>query len=316
MSEVFEKMTFVNHRFDAYHELARDSDILLDQKNSVMMNILVPVDFSKEAGYALGFALSIARQKKADVEALHVVEYPVGATIDPVGMAVPTPYDPEFIELLKTNASKRMKEFLKDFDEEVEYSISVGNPYIDIAEKIVEMDADIVIMGTKGASGLKEFFIGSNAEKIVRSATCPVITLSQSADVKDIKDIAFATNIVDVSDELVTRVKQLQDMFGSKVHLVRINTPNNFERDQIIEKGLEEMAKRFMLKDYTINIYNDVYEDQGILSFAGKINANMVAMGTHGRKGLAHLFAGSLAEDVVNHAKKPIWTCQMPKKKA
>lgn len=278
-----------------------------------MINILVPVDFSKKAEYALGFALDIAKMNEAHVLAYHVVEYPTGATIDPVGMSVPTPYDSDFIDLLKKNSGSQMELFLAEFAADIDSEISVGNPYLDISDKISELNADLVVMGTKGSSGLKEFFIGSNAEKIVRTSKCPVITLSQPTAKSDIKDIAFATGVVDVSEEVMTKVKQLQELFHAKLHLVRINTPNNFERDQVIEKGLEEVARRYMLKDYTINIYNDIYEDQGILSFANKIDASMIAMGTHGRKGLKHLLSGSLAEDVVNHARRPIWTFHIPR---
>ncbi|MEM7108852.1 MAG: universal stress protein [Bacteroidota bacterium] len=278
-----------------------------------MLDILVPVDFSKEARYALNFALGITKSNEASILAFHVVDYPTGATVDPIGMAVPTPYDPDFIELLKKNAGKQMEYFLAEFDGEIESEISVGNPYLDISDKISELDVDLVIMGTKGSTGLKEFFIGSNAEKIVRTAECPVITLSQSTTTDDITDIVFATNLVDVSEEIMTQVKRLQDMFQAKLHLVRINTPNSFERDQVIENGLEKVAKRYLLTNYTINIYNDIYQDQGILSFAAKMDASLIAMGTHGRTGLRHLLSGSVAEDVVNQAQRPIWTYHIPK---
>ncbi len=279
-----------------------------------MVKILVPVDFSKEALDALQFAVGLTSAKSAKIEVIHVVEYPVGAAMDPVGMAVPSPYDPEFVDLLKQNAEKRMNEFLGQFKSAISYTIEVGNPFFEITEKLSKIDADLVVMGTKGATGFKEFFIGSNAEKVVRKASCPVITLAQPTRCEDIQDIVFATNITDVSEGLVMNVKQLQDIFNAKIHLVRINTPNNFERDELAEKALEDLAERFMFKDYTVNIYNDVYEDQGILSFAKKINAHMIAMGTHGRTGLKHLLTGSLAEDVVNHAKRPIWTYQITKK--
>ena len=277
-----------------------------------MLDILVPVDFSKEAKNALHLALGIAELNEANILAYHVVDYPTGATIDPVGMAVPTPYDSEFITLLEENAGKQMNFFLKEFDRNIETEISIGSPYLEIIEKITSWNADLVIMGTKGSSGLKEFFIGSNAEKIVRTSKCPVITLSQPILVKYIQDIVFATSIMDVSEEIMTEVKRLQELFHSRLHIVRINTPNSFERDQVIEDRMQEVAKRYLLTNYTINIYNDIYEDQGILSFAGKIDAGLIAMGTHGRKGLRHLLSGSLAEDVVNHAQRPIWTYYLP----
>ena len=280
-----------------------------------MSKILVPVDFSEQAENALMFALKLGQGKDIEVEAIHIIEYPVGAAIDPVGMTVPTPYDADFLRLLRENAEKQMAEFLTKFDGFTipEVIIEMGNPYTAITDAVAGREVDLIVMGTKGSSGFKEFLIGSNAEKVVRLAKCPVITIGQKTDPTEIKNIVYATNVFDTSEYLVSQVKQLQHMFQAKIHLLRVNTPNNFERDQLVNKALDQMAQRFMLKDYTTNIYNDVYEDQGILTFAKSINADMIAMGTHARKGIGHFIAGSLAEDVVNHAKRPIWTCHMPR---
>jgi hypothetical protein len=63
-----------------------------------------------------------------------------------------------------------------------------------------------------------------------------------------------------------------------------------------------------MLKDYTINIFNHTDEETGIMEFAKSIKGDLIAMGTHGRKGISHLLNGSLAEDVVNHYRGLVWT--------
>ncbi|ELR68314.1 universal stress protein family [Fulvivirga imtechensis AK7] len=282
-----------------------------------MKKILVPVDFSRQAAYALEFAVDLAKKIKTRIDVLHVVEFPVGTTIDPVGLPVPTQLDADFLDVLKENAEKRMTTFLKKVPEDIntKRKVDVGNPYINITEYITEEDIDLVVMGTKGASGLKEFFIGSNAEKVVRMARCPVITMHEKPKANDIKDIVFATDFEDPSEELITELKRLQKLLDARLHLLRVNTPNNFERDRVAKPALEKTAKRYMLKDYTINIYNDVYEDQGILSFAQDIGADMIALGTHGRTGIKHLISGSIAEDLVNHATQPIWTYHIPKKK-
>ncbi|MDH5597867.1 MAG: universal stress protein, partial [Cyclobacteriaceae bacterium] len=64
----------------------------------------------------------------------------------------------------------------------------------------------------------------------------------------------------------------------------------------------------YMFNNYTVNVYNAAYEDEGVIHFAEKIKADMIALGTHGRTGLQHLISGSIAEDIVNHAQRPIWT--------
>jgi len=282
-----------------------------------MKKIIVPVDFSKQAAYALDLAMQIAKKDKYEVTVLHIIEYPVGGIIDPVGVPVPPVYDKEFIDLLKEKAEERMENFLMGFDdtESLDVQVDIGNAYAGIAEKLLEEEYDLIIMGTKGASGLREFFIGSNTEKVVRTARCPVIAVRENVQIKNIHNIAFATSGAEVSEDLITHVKQLQSLFEAKLHIVRINTPNNFESDRLVLPLLEKMAQRFMLKDYSVNVYNDVYEDQGIMHFAEAIGADMIAMGTHGRKGFGHFISGSLAEDVVNHANKIIWTYHMTKAK-
>jgi nucleotide-binding universal stress UspA family protein len=89
---------------------------------------------------------------------------------------------------------------------------------------------------------------------------------------------------------------------------VRINTPANFQRDLVVKKYMEDFAKKLGLKNYTINIFNDMTEEEGIIYFADSIDADMIAMATHGRTGFAHVLAGSIAEDVVSHSKRPVLT--------
>ena len=93
--------------------------------------------------------------------------------------------------------------------------------------------------------------------------------------------------------------------------MVWINTPSNFTRDTITHNRLKDFAKRFMLKDFTLNIFNDPYEETGVTNFTHMIGADMIAMGTHSRKGLSHMLNGSVAEDIVNHMDCPIWTSTM-----
>jgi nucleotide-binding universal stress UspA family protein len=71
---------------------------------------------------------------------------------------------------------------------------------------------------------------------------------------------------------------------------------------------MEDFAKKLKLTNYTINVFNDVSEEEGIIYFADSINADMIAMATHGRTGFAHVLAGSIAEDVVSHSKRPVLT--------
>jgi nucleotide-binding universal stress UspA family protein len=166
-------------------------------------------------------------------------------------------------------------------------------------------------MGSKGASGLEEVLIGSNTEKVVRHAKCPVITIKQKRDFTKIHKIALASNFEGDQSHVVEELQKLQDIFNAEFHLVRINTPNNFENTRKIMKQMQDFVAAYGIKNYTLNIYNDFMEEDGIIYFAQDIDADMIAMATHGRTGIMHLLSGSIAEDVVNHAKRPVWTCRI-----
>jgi nucleotide-binding universal stress UspA family protein len=110
-------------------------------------------------------------------------------------------------------------------------------------------------------------------------------------------------------EEVFSRiVRSTQQMYDSTVHLVRINTPGNFQRDAVVKKYMQDFAKKLQLKNFTINIFNDLTEEEGIIYFADSLNADLIAMATHGRTGFAHVLAGSIAEEVVSHSKRPVLT--------
>ena len=129
-----------------------------------------------------------------------------------------------------------------------------------------------------------------------------------AANVSTIKNIVFPIALGKGQEELLMRVKALQDFLQAKLHILFVNTPANFRQDKDTKQQMKDFAKRFMLKDFSLNVFNDLDQESGVMNFAHQIGADMIAMGTHGRRGLNHLMSGSIAEDVVNHVDCPIWT--------
>jgi hypothetical protein len=174
---------------------------------------------------------------------------------------------------------------------------------------ITDKKVDLVVMGTAGQTQMEEMIIGTNTEKVVRHAKCPVLTVHKKPSKTEPKSIVYATALSKDEVAFANIVKQMQGLYeDSVVHLVRINTPGNFQRDVVVRKYMEDFAKKQSLKNYTINIFNDLTEEDGIIYFADSIDADMIAMATHGRTGFAHVLAGSIAEDVVSHSKRPVLT--------
>jgi nucleotide-binding universal stress UspA family protein len=163
-------------------------------------------------------------------------------------------------------------------------------------------------MGTSGRSDLEQMIIGSNTEKVVRTAHCPVLTVHNKPSNKDFKNIVYATGM-NKDEEVFSRiVRATQKVYDSTIHLVRINTPGNFQRDVVVKKYMADFARKLQLKNFTINVFNDITEEEGIIYFSEGIGADLIAMATHGRTGFAHVLAGSIAEDVVSHSKRPVLT--------
>jgi nucleotide-binding universal stress UspA family protein len=273
-----------------------------------MKKILVPCDFSKPAVNAFRFALDVAVQSKGTIHLLNVIELPI--LHDSVIMPVLN-FEQVLFKDLKENAESRFKKITDKYKAEgVKLVVKTvfGGVSRMIQAYIKKESIELVVMGSHGATGARELFIGSNAEKMVRNSPVPVLVIKNYYK-GPIKNIVFPNTLdTENQEDLTMKVKALQNFFKAHLHIVWINTPLNFTSDSVTTERLEAFAKRFMLKDYTISVFNHIDEEGGILEFAKAIKGDLIAMGTRGRKGLAHLINGSLAEDVVNHNQGLVWT--------
>lgn len=282
-----------------------------------MKRILVPTDFSKTSIIALDVACEIAKKGGASVVALHVVEESTPESFRVSGEVPPPNFENRLYTLKLLEKSKKQLEKLvldpKYSSIKLDGELRLGNPYHGMNAIITEQKMDLVVMGTRGHSRLQEMIIGSNTEKVVRRAKVPVLSVHKKPTKVNFKNIVYATAMSKDEEKFSKVVLEAQAMYNSKIHLVRINTPGDFQRDRVAKDYMEKFAKKLGLKNYTINVYNDITEEEGIIYFADSINADMIAMATHGRTGFAHVLAGSIAEEVVSHAKRPVLTLVVKK---
>ena len=279
-----------------------------------MKRILVPTDFSKPAQIAVEVASDIAKKSGAELLLLHVIEEATGGSFNVEGQVSLEGNMEEkmFTLALIKKARKQMETLLNSSVLEgvkVKSALRMGTPFHGMRTIITDSKVDLVVMGTAGHTKVEEMIIGTNTEKVVRHSKCPVLTVQKKPAKTDVKNIVYATALSKDEEPFANVVKQFQGLYDdSIVHLVRINTPGNFQRDVVVRKYMQDFAKKQMLKKYTINIFNDLSEEEGIIYFADSINADMIAMATHGRTGFAQVLAGSIAEDVVSHSKRPVLT--------
>ncbi len=286
-----------------------------------MKKILVPTDFSEQAENAMDFACQIAKKSGAAIQLLHLVDLSgfidytaIGNSYSMLGTTAGIGFDEKVLKNLSENAEEKIGEFKTKFSKfgvTIHQKIEFGNAFQFINEEIKSSEIDLVVIGSKGSSGVEEFLVGSNTEKVVRHARCPVITVKKKVDFEKIKDIVYASKFTHDETQLVDEMHKLLKLTGAKLHLVRVVTPNAFEGTRPIKSIIQKYVDKHHIKDYTINIYNDAIEEDGIIYFARDIDADMIALSTHGRTGLMHLLSGSIAEDVVNHAKRPVWTYRL-----
>lgn len=282
-----------------------------------MKNIFCPTDFSEQANHAVEAGYYLARQFGADLHLFNVVEAEDEVDFNVTGPStnLQSMDDVFFLKLIDMT-KKRMAELenttgLEDI--KVTSEIKIGSPSKIIFKEIESGKYDMVVMGTKGVSGFSEVLIGSNAEKIVRKSKVPVLSVKNFVEESNFKRIVYASTFSEDEEMVVNSLKTIQEAFNSTIHLVRVNTPNNFQPDWVTMQQMDEFVRKFKLEQYTFNIYNDAIEEDGIIYFAEEMDAGMIAMATHGRTGFAHLLSGSIAEDVVNHSKRPVFTYNLQK---
>ena len=274
-----------------------------------MKKIIVPVDFSDHSNYALESAAILAKKYDAEILALHMLE--ISETILTKGE---TDLQNETVFFLKL-AEQRFTDFLQqDFLKDVKVTPIVKHfkVFTEVNEVAKEHNADLIVMGSHGSSGLKEIFIGSNTEKVVRHSDVPVLVIKNKPTNLSFDNVVFAS---DFSENTVTpyiNATKLFDKLGANLHLIYVNTPgDNFNSTSEMEKvvvnflqkadgNLDKLSEVKYISDYTV--------EKGILNHANVSGANAIAVATHGRKGFTHFLAGSISEDIANHSSLPVVT--------
>lgn len=271
-----------------------------------MKRILVPTDFSKHAEYALQVAAQIAKKNNGEIYLIHMLELPLSGND-----AISTAHEIPELMLFKNAAINKLDSLMNaNYLEGIKVSkiIQFEMAFEGIVKNGKIHNADLIVMGSHGASGFQEMFIGSNTEKVVRNSEIPVLVIKREENTFNANTFVFASDFSEEAKHSFERALKFAKSFGAHLHLVNINTPNNFKSTKVAQQIMNEFLKNTDMTNISTHIYNDVNVEKGILHFAKSIDADLIGMSTHGRKGLSHFFNGSISEDLVNHAKRPVIT--------
>lgn len=275
-----------------------------------MKKILVPVDFSANSKHALRNAAAIALKFDAWLEVLHVntaiayapamPEYPGLGTYD---MAA-------YYDTVADEFRRVKKELTGDTafsDLKIETRIEEGLLFSTVRRVCEEDQVGLIVMGTKGATGAVEFFVGSNTEKVIRTAPCPVLSIPEESGDFDLKTVVVATTLDEDQFPAFLNMASWQKRWPFVVKVLYLNNPGLFSTDDQIKAAAENMAKRAGLHEISVHIGSETFnEEASIVKFAQKQHADLIVMATHQRRGLSHLLFGSLTEDTANHSKVPV----------
>lgn len=277
-----------------------------------MKKILLPTDFSDQAENAIHAAIDIAKKINGQIVLLHVIEQPSGSSFSVSGEAIHNQdwEDKLYILKLVQVAEKKLSQCvqtIEDAEIHASYKLRIGDTFHGIQSIISEEQAYLTVMGTQGHTVLKGLFVGSNTEKVIRHAACPVLTIKHKPTTSEYKNIVFPVPL-NKDDKQTTQVmREFQRSFDAVLHLVWINTPNNFQEDSKSLEMLQQFAEEKEFQNYSLHIYNDQNVEEGILNFSEFINADLIALMTS-KYFFKRVLGGGVRRSVGRHTTRPVLT--------
>jgi nucleotide-binding universal stress UspA family protein len=281
--------------------------------------ILWPTDFSTGAARAFPHAAALASWHEAELHVLNVKEDGASADED---RSFPIPHDtlqdllapegdpPQHVDLGALTIAQEQREDESPPDAIVSYAD--------------DRDIDVIVAGTHGRRGLQRLLIGSVAEEVLRTASCPVLTVrgeeERAAD-GSVRNILVPVDFSEASMEALRHAKELALTYGAQMTLLHAVEevvypsaygiePTNMPGPQVIdrvEQNLAELARTELGYEHVVVEANVGYAPSTILDYANGHDIDLVVIATHGRTGLERMLLGSVAERVVRRSPAPVF---------
>ena len=288
--------------------------------------ILLATDCSREAARAQEVALFLAKACRAELDILTVLEAPPG--MDPEYQV-----NQVYLEQLEKEAGKVVDRVVGEAGGRgvhTKVRILRGIPAQQINETARELKSDLIVMGTRGRTGLAHVLLGSTAEGVVRGAPCPVLTVRSVAPGNQPVQVTRILVPVDFSDcslEAMEYTVQAAGEFAASVTILHVIEPASYGLDFTLSHAGDAKRTAAAL-ERRLGEFTALFKGQGIAAqhqlqsgppatgipeVAQAVEADLVIMGTHGRRGFSHLVSGSVAEAVLRNAPCPVLTVKSPK---
>lgn len=272
-----------------------------------MNRILFPTDFSEAASAAFMYALRFADLFEAELVILHVYDLPI----------VETPPLPEstkeIFDIVEMNQFESFRDQLPQMHEVAENNqmghikmrnvLLYGDLIYNINKVCKDEAIDLIVMGTKGASGLKETFLGSTTGSVIANATVPVLGIPAEAVYRPVKNIGFTTQYRDKDSDAMVKALDIARKFGAAIQCLYI-TNNDDPSD--IEERMAEWKMYYKHENIAFNNISGSDIEQAILNFVDEQQLDMVIMRAHKRGFFEGLFHKSLTKKMAYHTTVPL----------
>jgi nucleotide-binding universal stress UspA family protein len=299
-------------------------------KEPLISRVLVATDFSDCAGRAFEYGLHVARVWSAHVDLVSVVEVLPGLGLD-------APFADPQLDLRRKESERLLNDLATRVERErlgVDRHLRQGIPNQEIVQTALEHQADLIVVGTHGRTGFDYIMLGSTAERVIKLAPCPVLTvrvpgIQQKEEIEPphVRHILVPLDFSSPSLDALEYAIQLVEGFGAELTLLHVLEPLYYD----LELGLGRIDKEAQNRAHwetQLDSLAQVVKGRGlaasskvlggiasesILACAEGRGCDLIVMGTHGRRGLTRLRYGSVAEGVLRQAPCAVLTVRSPK---
>lgn len=271
----------------------------------LIKNILVPTDFTQSSVYALQAAIKFAKKISGQIYLFHQIDLPKG-------------WDNMTEEEKDTfpDARKKEQEMQENFDKlmkEKKYAIthihpiySAGDFLTDAADLAKDYEIDLVVMGSDGADGMKEWLFGTNAQKMTNKVDVPVLVVKHDIGEFELKQVVFASEFKEDAKEPFIQLIDLLRNFGSHIHLLYVAPVEDFVVDEKILARMKEFEDLCWALPCYVHGRAEQTVELGIKFFMANARAELLCLVHHSKNPIEKLFKGSVSEKLINHLECPV----------
>lgn len=287
------------------------------------MDILAATDFSENSKAALQHAAFLANQLGSTLEVIHVVDLAAGDNAWRVLVETPEEIEREAIIDAREKLEIFFEESVDSSPPKLKFDALLGSPVDQLLSLAEKRDDPLIVVGTRGASRIKEFLLGNTARRLVRRGEVPVILVPPGTETKAPEDIVVGVDFSEPSTEALRRAAMMARTYDAKLHLVYgyvLPEVATFEgsmasvssdMDELVEEKKRALAR--VVEEAKVDDVVDTISAihlppaQAIGTTAEDRGADYIFVGTHGRRGLKRFFLGNTAERVIRKAPCPIF---------